>query len=66
MTVVDVIALHHRVEQQEDLDAPRLLVGLHFLPAGVVDVVVGHQAPYDNGSLNAPRAAIVYVIASYR
>ena len=62
MTVVDVIALNHSVEREEDLDAGRLQVGLHLLPAAMVNVVVGHQAPYDNGSLNAPRAAIVYMI----
>ena len=63
MTVVDMIALHHRIQREQDFDASRFQIGLHFLPAAIVDVIVGHQASWDHGSLNATRTAIGYMIA---
>ena len=63
VAVVDVVALHHRVEEEQDLDARGLLVGLHLLPAAVVDVIAGHQAAGHDGPLDAAGAAIVHVIA---
>ena len=63
---MNVIALHHTVEREQDLDACHLPEVLHFLPAAIVDVIVRHQAPCNSGSLYAARAAIVDMIAPYQ
>ena len=62
MTVVDMIALHHRIQREQDFDASRFQIGLHLLPAAIVNVIVGHQASWNQGPLNATRTAIGYMI----
>ena len=63
MAVVDMIALHHRIQCEQNFDASRFQIGLHFLPTAIVNVIVGHQASWNHGSLNTTRTAIGHMIS---